>query len=85
MKAPYSSPPQQNSLRTARRASSLLSCTRGRQEKIILLALVAIVVFFSLRVSQLRQSSRDASTIRTVLTTTQGGCRADRCRMHSLY
>lgn len=46
--------------------------TKWRRDHTILLTLFAVAMFFALRVSQLRQSSRDASTIRTVLTTTQG-------------
>ena len=43
-----------------------------RRESLLLLTLVAVVLYFALRVTQLRSTRDGSSTIRTVLTTTQG-------------
>jgi hypothetical protein len=45
---------------------------KWRRDHLLLLALVCAATFCAARMTHLRQSSRDASTIRTVLTTTQG-------------
>ena len=49
--------------------------TKWRRDHLLLLALIGAAMFCAARMSHLRQSSRDASTIRTVLTTTQGVAR----------
>lgn len=54
---------------------------KWRRDHLLLLVLVCAATFFAARMSHLRQSSRDASTIRTVLTTTQGA--ASHCLQHN--